>query len=85
MRLYSYIPVINLCNADFSSSLAQTDPGGGGMGQNVATNRLLGVCLEAESEGCTRCLNLLLLLLTQLDCGNDMVPHITVLACVFVL
>ena len=22
------------------------------MGQDVATNRLLGVCLEAESEGC---------------------------------
>ena len=27
------------------------------MGQDIATNRLLGVCLEAEGEGCTRCLN----------------------------
>lgn len=41
-------PVKYFCNSHLSAALPQTDPGGGGMSQDVSTNRLLGISLKPE-------------------------------------
>ena len=41
------VPIINLCNANFSSAFSETDSGGRGMSKNIPTYRLLGISLKA--------------------------------------
>ena len=43
------LPVIDLCDSQFASSLPQTDASGRGVGQYMTTNWFLGICLESAS------------------------------------